>query len=97
MLELSTPIELIQKISIIIETRRKLQNIQQKELSQKANIPLPTYKDFLYKQKISLENLFKLLIALNLFDNINGLLKKEELKTLDEIKNEIKLPKRVIK
>jgi hypothetical protein len=58
---------------------------------------LPTYKQFIYSYKISLENIIKLFIALRLFDNLNGLLKNKEYKTLNEIKQKDKLPKRINK
>lgn len=97
MLELYTPLEIIDKLSGLIENERKSQRLQQKELAQKADIPLPTYKQFIYQKKISLENLIKLLMVLKLFDNINGLLKQKEYKTLDEIKANDTLPKRIDK
>ncbi|MEA2099348.1 MAG: hypothetical protein U9P72_04375 [Campylobacterota bacterium] len=97
MIELSTPIEIIQNLVISIENERKFQKLQQKELALRADVPLPTYKDFIYKNKISLESLLKILIALRLFDNISSLLKTREIRTLDEIKNENSLPKRINK
>jgi predicted transcriptional regulator len=97
MIELYTPLEIIEKSVQIIETERKVQKLQQKELAQKAHIPLPTYKQFIYSYKISFENLIKLFIALRLFDNLNGLLKNKEYKTLNEIKEKDKLPKRIDK
>jgi len=97
MIELSTPIEIIEQLILVIEDERKIQKLQQKELALKADVPLPTYKDFIYKQKISFESLLKLLIALRLFDNITGLLKKREIVSLSELKNENKLPKRIDK
>ena len=97
MIELSTPKELIQNMVLLIEDERKYQNIQQKELAYKANIPLPTYRDFIYKYKISFESLLKLLIALKLFNNISSLLKKRKFATIEEIKNQNNLPKRIVK
>jgi predicted transcriptional regulator len=97
MIELSTPIELIEKTIELIENERKVQKLQQKEFALKADIPFPTYRDFVYKKRVSFENILKLFIALRLFDNINGLLKQREIKSLEEIKNESKLPKRIIK
>ena len=97
MIELLTPIEIIQKAVILIENERKMQKLQQKELAQKADIPLPTYKQFIYSHKISFENLIKLFIALRLFDNLNSFLKTKEHQTLDEIKNKDSLPKRIVK
>ena len=96
MIELSTPIELIEKTIELIENERKVQKLQQKELALKADIPFPTYKDFIYKKRASLENILKLFIALRLFDNLNGLLKQREIKSLEEIKNASKLPNRIV-
>ncbi|NCD11812.1 MAG: hypothetical protein EOL93_04610 [Epsilonproteobacteria bacterium] len=97
MIELSTPLEIVQKVAELIETERKVQKLQQKELAQKADIPLPTYKQFIYSYKISFENVIKLFMALRLFDNLERLLKQKEYKTLDEIKMSDKLPKRIYK
>ena len=54
MIELYTPLEIIERAVQIIETERKVQKLQQKELALKANVPLPTYKQFIYSYKISL-------------------------------------------
>lgn len=97
MIELNTPLEIIAKLALLIENERKLQGLQQKELAHKAGVPLPTYSDFIYKSKISLAGLIKLVVALRMFDNLQGLLKQREIRTLDEIKNEIKLPSRIVK
>lgn len=97
MIELYTPYEIIEQTVEVIETERKIQHLQQKELAQKADIPFPTYKQFIYQKKISLENLIKLFIALRMFDNLKGILKRNEHKTLDEIKMSDKLPKRIDK
>ena len=53
MIELSTPIELIEKTIELVENERKVQKLQQKELALKADIPFPTYKDFIYKKRAS--------------------------------------------
>ena len=97
MIELYTPYEIIEQTVEVIEIERKIQHLQQKELAQKADIPFPTYKQFIYQKKISFENLIKLFIALRMFDNLKGILKRNEHKTLDEIKMSDKLPKRIDK
>jgi predicted transcriptional regulator len=97
MIELNTPLEMIEKTANLIENVRKQQKLQQKELALKADIPLPTYKQFIYHKKISFENIIKLFMALRMFDNLNGLVKVQEYKTLDDIKMEDKLPKRIDK
>jgi len=65
-------------------------------LSTKADIPLPTYKAFLYHQKLSVESLIKLLFALRMHDNIEGLLKQRTHQTLADLKEDT-LAKRVRK
>jgi len=97
MIELNTPLEIIGKLSQLIENERKIQRLQQKELASMADVPLPTYSDFIYKHKISFEGLLKILIALKMYDNIYGLLKQRDIRTLDEIRNEPKLPSRIVK
>lgn len=97
MILFDTPQEIIQKLSKLIETERKKQAMQQKELALKADVPLPTYRDFLYKHKISLEALLKLLIALRLFENIESLLKTKKVLSLEDIKRNDNLPKRIDK
>lgn len=97
MTELKTPKNIIEDLISIIENERKFQGIQQKELAAKASIPLPTYKAFVYKKKISLENLLKLLFALKMFDNMNGLLKERIFTSIDEIENKNNIPQRIRK
>jgi len=85
----------------IIEKERRSQAIQQKELAEKSSIPFPTYKELIYEliynKKISLENLFKLLFALRLFENISGLLHEKEYQSIQDIKNKDTIPKRIRK
>ena len=97
MYELYTPKEIITQLVELVEKERKLQKLQQKELAKKASIPLPTYREFVYNKKISLENLLKLLLALKLFQNIEGLLYKKPYESIEEIKNRDTLPKRIRK
>ena len=97
MITLQTPKGIAEDLVEVIEDERRFQAIQQKELALKASIPLATYKAFVYKKKISLENLLKVLFALKMFDNINGLLKKRTFASIEEIENKNKLPKRIRK
>ena len=93
---LNTPKELIKELATRIEEERKVQKLSQQMLSTKANIPLPTYKAFLYHQKLSVESLIKLLFALRMHDNIEGLLKQRTHQTLADLKEDT-LPKRIRK
>ena len=95
MYALNTPKELIVILSTLIEKERRAQALKQNELAVRAGIPLPTYKQFLYHYKISLENLFKLLFALKLHDNIAGILQEKSINSIEALKNKDTLPKRV--
>lgn len=97
MIELQNPKSIIKDLSRNIEKERKRQGMQQKELALKASVPLPTYKNFIYHHKISLEAILKILFALRMFDNINGLVKEREVKTIEEIQKKDNLPQRIRK
>lgn len=97
MIELQNPKSIIKDLSRNIEKERKRQGMQQKELALKASVPLPTYKNFIYHHKISLEAILKILFALRMFDNINGLAKEREVKTIEEIQKKDNLPQRIRK
>ncbi len=67
---LYTPKELIAKIVNRVEKERLRQNISQKELAKIAGIALATYRNFVYKKQISLENFIKILKRLRMEDAI---------------------------
>lgn len=60
--------ELMEKIVKRIEKERLRQNITQEELARKAGISPATYRNFVYKKKISLENFIKVLKKLRMED-----------------------------
>ncbi|MEA2100439.1 MAG: helix-turn-helix transcriptional regulator [Campylobacterota bacterium] len=65
--------EIMEILSQRITNERIVQNINQKELSKKANISLYTVREFEQNHKISLENLIGILRALgktNLFNTL---------------------------
>ena len=65
---LYTPKELMEKIVERIEKERLKQNLTQVELSKKAGIPVATYRNFVYKKQISLQNFIKILKRLRMED-----------------------------
>ena len=86
MIELKTPLEIIDELTIIIEKERLRQNIKQKELAKKAGVKYGTYRTFLNQKKISFENLILIMISLKMFENINGLLHEKKFNSISEIK-----------
>lgn len=97
MVELQNPKSIIKDLAKNIEKERKRQKLQQKELAEKSSVPLATYKNFIYNDKISLEAVLKILFALKMTDNINGLVKEREFKTIEEIENKDMIPQRIRK
>jgi transcriptional regulator with XRE-family HTH domain len=98
MVQLLTPYEITQSIVELIENERKRQGLRQSDLAEKANIKLVTYKSFIKKNDISLSRLIKIMYVLDMFDNLNSLIKEKEITTLEELKAKKKakeLPKRV--
>jgi predicted transcriptional regulator len=65
---LYTSKELMGKIVERIEKERLKQNLTQVELSKKAGIPVATYRNFVYKKQISLQNFIKILKRLRMED-----------------------------
>ncbi len=63
----TTP-ELMEKIVKRIEKERLRQNITQEELARRAGISPATYRNFVYKKKISLENFIKIMQRLRIED-----------------------------
>jgi len=58
--------ELMRKIIKRVERERLRQNITQEELAKKAGIPVATYRNFIYKRQISLENFIRVLKKLRM-------------------------------
>jgi len=97
MIELETPKSIIRKLAANIEKERKRQKLQQKELAERASVPLPTYKNFIYHDKISLEAVLKILFALRMSDTIGALAKERPWKTIEEIEHKERVPQRIRK
>jgi len=97
MIEFMTPYDIMAKFVDNIEKQRIRKNMTQADLYKKAGLSASGYGKFIKNKRASFENILKLFIALRLFDNLNGLLKQREIKSLEEIKNESKLPKRIVK
>lgn len=96
--ELKTPFEIIEELSLTIEKTRKRKKIRQKDLCQKSGVPISTYQKFLYEKTINITSLIKIMYYLNMMNNLENLIKYEEILTIDDIRDrqkDKKLPKRV--
>jgi transcriptional regulator with XRE-family HTH domain len=86
MIELKTPLNIISELIDIIEQTRISQELRQQDLANIADVSLPTYRKFIADKNISLQRLIKIMYALNMWDNLSGLLKKEEFKSIEDIR-----------
>lgn len=91
--ELKTPYEIIEELVNTIEKTRKKKKLRQEDLCQKSQIPLSTYQKFLYKKTINIMSLIKIMYALNMMKNLEGLIKYEEVLTLEDIRDKQKKKK----
>lgn len=86
MIELKTPFEIIEELSLVIEKTRINQNLRQKDLCKNAGVSISTYQNFLYDKKISITSLVKIMYSLDMYKNLNGLISYDEIKSLEDIK-----------
>lgn len=97
-IELKTPFEIIEELVNTIEKTRKRKKLRQEDLCIKSQVSLATYQRFLYKKTINIISLIKIMYALNMMKNLEGLIKYEEVLTLDDIRDrqkKKKLPERI--
>ncbi len=86
MIELKTPLNIISELIELIEQERISQELRQEDLAKIADVSLSTYRKFLADKNISLQRLIKIMYALNMWDNLSGLIKQQEFKTIEDIR-----------
>lgn len=72
----------------LIEKERIRKNMTQKELYKKAGVSSNSYSSFIKTHNSSFENIIKLLFALNMSENIKGLLTTNKFVSIDEIRRQ---------
>lgn len=86
MIELKTPLNIISELIELIEQERISQELRQEDLAKIADVSLSTYRKFLADKNISLQRSIKIMYALNMWDNLSGLIKQQEFKTIEDIR-----------
>ncbi len=86
MVELQTPVEIIETLTKSIEKQRIKKGLKQVDLCKDADVALSTYQKFLYDKKINLTNLIKIMYRLGMWNNLQGLVEYEESKTIEEMR-----------
>lgn len=93
------PNEYLQELKEMIENERVNQELKQTELTKKAGVNFATYTKFISTNNISLDRLVKLLIALNITDKLDMLVKKTEFTSIEQLRklddDKLKTKKRV--
>ena len=88
MVELSTPSEIISILVKKIEKRRKNQKMTQKVLAKKAGVSYGSYRELIDNNSVSLASFISILHVLGLFQELNNLVKDNEVKTIAQMKAE---------
>ncbi|MFA5454907.1 MAG: helix-turn-helix transcriptional regulator [Sulfurimonas sp.] len=96
MIELMSPHEIASEFVQIIEKERIRQDLRQKDLFDAAGISSSAYAKFLKNKNTSFENIIKLLVALGMHANIQGLLFSQKFASIEEIR-EAKAKKRKLR
>lgn len=86
MIEYKTPYEIISDFVDLIEKERIRQDLRQQDLYKASGMSSTAYANFLKKKTTSFENVIKLMYALNMTANIEGLLRSEKYTSIDEIR-----------
>ena len=86
MIKLKTPSETIDSLVVNIEKTRKQIKLRQVDLCDIANVPLATYQSFIYKKNINFVSLIKIMYSLKMWDNLEGLIAFEEIKSIEDIR-----------
>lgn len=82
MIEFNTTSEIIKLLAQKIEKVRKKKKITQKELAQKAGVSYGSYRGFIDNNILSLRSFISILQVLNLYQELNMLVKIDEIKTI---------------
>lgn len=90
MIDLMTPLEIMEKLVNNIEKNRIRKRMTQADLYKAAGISASGYQKLIKNKNTSFENILKILMALDMSSNIEALLSIQEFSSLDEIRNENK-------
>lgn len=93
-LTLKTPTSEAKEIANRVKKRRLALHLTQAELSQRAGLPLPTYRHFEQKAQISLQGLLSIASALNALDDFDSLFASNTWNSMDEMLSDIQSKKR---
>lgn len=95
---MKTPFEIIETLAETIESTRKRKKLRQKDLCKNSDVSLSSYQKFIYEKRINITSLIKIMYALNMMKNLEGLTHYQEMTTIEDIRerqNNKKLPKRI--
>jgi transcriptional regulator with XRE-family HTH domain len=80
-----TPDVILNNVAQRVKQRRLESEFTQKELAQRAGMPLPTYRRFERTGEIAFRSLLMLGVALNMTDEFERLFSQKTYKTIDDL------------
>ena len=86
--------ELLMTLADNVKSRRLERNLTQKDLSQKLNICLPTYRKFEQTGNLSLKNFIKIAIFFEETQNIKNLFTQTRYQSIEEVLEASKPPRK---
>ncbi|AXH16476.1 hypothetical protein CP985_14135 [Malaciobacter mytili LMG 24559] len=86
MIELMTPLDIMEEFTDMIESERIKKGKTQEDLYLAAGMTQRTYANFIKKKDTKFSNIVNLLIALDLTSKLDMLIKQESYASLDEIR-----------
>lgn len=86
--------EILKELSSRLRSRRLARNLTQKGLALRSGVSLGTLKKFEHTGRISLTSFVLLVVALRDEEALEGLLLEEKFKTIEDVLNADKKPKR---
>ncbi len=84
---LKTPNDIVRELAEKIKQHRKKLKISQAQLASKSGVSLGSIKRFESKYEISLNSFIKILIALNLEQDLENLFTQKSYNSIDEVIN----------
>ncbi|MBR1785941.1 MAG: helix-turn-helix domain-containing protein [Paludibacteraceae bacterium] len=90
-----TPDKVAKDLALRAKQRRVAMRLTQDEMSQKADMPVSTYRRFEQTGQISLQGLLKVAFALDALDDFNNVFEKRTWSSIDEMLEEKQHKQRV--
>jgi hypothetical protein len=87
MIELMTPLDIMEKFVAVIEKERVRKDMTQVDLYKATGMSAKSYANFMSSKTTKFENIIHIMIALDMTSKLESLLKQETFTSIAEIRN----------